>query len=72
MANIPQNVLESMARICVNEKPFMDWLEADVKAESLKCILNANDQVRVLQGRAQKSLEFQKLLKESPETCRKA
>lgn len=70
---IDRSVLESMARIATNEKQFMDWLADDLASETSRLILTADgDQLRVLQGRAQKIHDLQKLLKESPEASRKA
>lgn len=73
MAQIPAQVLESMARIGYAEKPFVDYLDAQIE-ELKEGIMFQNDdvQLRILQGRAQELSKLRKSIKEAPNTLRKA
>lgn len=72
MAKTTQAVLESMARIGFSEKPFMDYLEAEL-SELKDMVVSQPDetQLRILQGRAQQARALIELIKKAPE-CRKA
>lgn len=70
---IDPRVLESMARIGMSEKPFMDWLEGRL-CESKDRLMYQTDeaQMRVFQGRSQELAELRALIKTAPDLLRKA
>lgn len=72
MAKATQAALESMARIGYAEKPFMDYLEAELSELKDMVVLQPDEtQLRILQGRAQQVRALLELIKKAPE-CRKA
>jgi len=73
MAKVSKEVMESMARIGFNEKPFVDWLDAELSDLKDQVMFQTDDvQMRISQGRAQKLAEIRSLIKTAPEMLRKA
>lgn len=73
MINPDQRTAESMARIGATEKPFMDWLDANLTDLQAGVVMQADEtQLRILQGRAQLLIELKKLINGAPSMFRKA
>jgi len=73
MAQIPDNVLEALARIGYAEKPLMNWLTERLAGYDKNNRLQTDDvQLRISQGRAQELAEILELVKKAPDICRKA
>jgi len=73
MAQVPDNILEALARIGYAEKPLMNWLTERLKDMQDRMMFQTDEvQLRILQGRAQELAEILELVKKSPEICRKA
>lgn len=73
MATIPQQVLESFARIGYSEKPLMAWLEERLREYDRRNRFQPDDvQLRISQGRAQELSDILDMARTAPELLRKA
>lgn len=73
MAHVPENILESLARIGYSEKPLMEWFDERLAGYDKSNRQQTDDvQLRISQGRAQELAELRDLIKKAPELCRKA
>lgn len=73
MAQIPDSVLESLARIGYSEKHLVDWLDERLAGYDKVNRLQTDDvQLRISQGRAQELAELRDLIKKAPDLRRKA
>lgn len=72
MAKPSQLTFESMARIGMSEKPYTDYLSAELSDVTDMMVSQVDEtQLRILQGRAQQLRTLIELIRKAPE-CRKA